>query len=167
MLIGIGGVSRSGKSTLAEQLFAEAARQKRLACILHQDAFVHPADQLPRIRDHIDWEVPETMDWVRLEERVAEACAQNDLVVVEGLFAFTHAPLTRQYDRGICMHIPRALFWQRKSVDLRWGREPAWYIEHIWTSYLQYGRPPVTLRPMTHLSGVVPVAESVVRACLR
>lgn len=167
MLIGIGGVSRSGKSTLAEQLFAEATQQKRQACILHQDTFVLSAEKLPRIRDHIDWEVPGSMDWKRLEGRVRAACAKNDIVILEGLFAFAYEAINRQYQRSICMHISRSVFWQRKSTDLRWGREPDWYMEHIWQSFLRYGQPPAHLYPITHIDGTVPVPVGIVRALLR
>jgi len=166
MLIGIGGVSRSGKSTLAEQLFAEAQKH-RSAYILHQDAFVRPRDELPRIRDHIDWELPATIDWIRLHNSIIQACAKKEVVIIEGLFAFAHAAINTQYDRGICMHIPRELFWQRKLMDTRWGREPDWYIEHIWQRHLQYGRPPATIKPMTYLSGSIPVPDAIVRALLR
>lgn len=167
MLIGIGGVSRSGKSTLANQLFAEATRQKRTVRILHQDTFVRPSNELPRIRDHIDWEVPASMNWPRLQESIAEASAKNDIIVVEGLFAFAHEAINHQYDRGICMHISRSIFEHRKLLDLRWGQEPHWYINHIWESYQQHGRPPAYLRPMTYIDGTVLVPPSVLRALLR
>ena len=32
------------------------------------------------------------------------------------------------------------VFYKRKREDTRWGKEPDWYIDYIWDSYLKYGR---------------------------
>ena len=29
---------------------------------------------------------------------------------------------------------------ERKNKDIRCGKEPAWYVEHIWNSHLEYCR---------------------------
>ena len=42
----------------------------------------------------------------------------------------------------IYVDLQEETFHKRKSTDLRWGREPEWYIDHIWKRHTQYGKPP-------------------------
>ena len=44
-------------------------------------------------------------------------------------------------------------FIKRKREDLRWGREPEWYIRHIWDSYNRFGRFPEPNNPDMLLHG--------------
>ncbi|MCD8539075.1 MAG: hypothetical protein LRY55_04405 [Leadbetterella sp.] len=48
MIIGIGGVSRSGKSTLARMLVNHFRDSGKTAIALNQDDFVFPTVQIPR-----------------------------------------------------------------------------------------------------------------------
>ena len=66
MIIGIGGVSNSGKSGLA-RLIGTLYDHKTIS-ILCQDDFTKP--NLPYIKDHIDWELPETMDFELLYKTI-------------------------------------------------------------------------------------------------
>ncbi len=50
--------------------------------------------------------------------------------------------LVKLFDRKIFIDISKDTFLNRKVEDLLWGREPDWYIEHIWGSYLKYGTIP-------------------------
>ena len=58
-VIGIGGVSRSGKSTLS-QLIAEWYSDKKVS-ILKMDNFVFDEKLIPQIRGETDWEVPRSL----------------------------------------------------------------------------------------------------------
>ncbi|MEL6252490.1 MAG: hypothetical protein AAFR87_10815, partial [Bacteroidota bacterium] len=60
MLIGIGGLSRSGKTKLAKRVKGLYKEQKVI--LLHQDDFVKAEEDIPLIQNHIDWEVPESID---------------------------------------------------------------------------------------------------------
>ncbi len=138
MIIGIGSCSNSGKSALAEKLKNHYTDLK--VKVLCQDDFVYRRDYLTTINEHVNWEIPST---IRIDEYIAavkEADTQNDLVICEGLFAFWFDELNALYNKYIFLEIDKATFFQRKKADWRWGKEPDWYIEHIWQSYLRYGQ---------------------------
>ena len=139
MVIGIGGCSNSGKSELAEQLnnFYIAQNVK----VLCQDDFVKRRDFLTSINEHVDWELPSTIFINDYINAVKEASETYDLVICEGLFAFWFNELNELYDKRIFLELDEKIFKERKRKDLRWGKEPDWYIEHIRQSYLKYGLP--------------------------
>lgn len=167
MVIGIGGVSRAGKSTLADQLARQADPRGRRSVILHQDIYVREKAQLPRIRDRVDWEHPESIDWSRLRTAILQAQARHEWIFVEGLFAFSRSEINALYDKALFLHIPETVFRQRKLVDDRWGKEPDWYLDHIWLAHQRFGRPPSGLSPLVHISGEVMVAPEIRSALLR
>ena len=136
MIVGIGGSSNSGKSTLANEL---AAYYKNIDVkILCQDDFVISHDLLTRVNGHIDWEQPSTIEIEKYITAVKKANETYDLVICEGLFAFWFSELNKLYDKKIFLKIDKKSFKNRKVKDLRWGKEPNWYIEHIWDSHLKY-----------------------------
>lgn len=138
LCIGIGGVSRSGKTFLAAMI-SEILPESELLC---QDDYVHASDLLPLINDHIDWETPDSIDWDRLFSDVSKALESGKHVIVEGLLAFADERLNRLFNRHIFLTLGKEEFEKRKKNDLRWGEEPDWYINHIWDSYRQYGELP-------------------------
>lgn len=141
MLIGIGGVSRSGKTKLSRKVNKWLRDQGHTVAIFHQDDFVKAKEDIPLIKDHIDWEVPESMDWDRWNETVQQALAKHDCVIAEGLFAFWERDSRMTFDRKILVDVSKDTFLARKREDLRWGKEPEWFIQYIWNNYLIYGRP--------------------------
>jgi len=138
MIIGIGGCSNSGKSGLAEQIsnFFSVKEVK----VLCQDDFVKRRDFLTTIHGHINWEIPSTIKFKEYLEAVKKASLSYDLVICEGLFAYWFDELNKLYDKKIFLELSEKGFKQRKYKDLRWGKEPDRYINHIWQSYLKYGR---------------------------
>lgn len=141
MLIGIGGVSRSGKTKFSRKISKWLRDQGHRAIVFHQDDFVKPDNEIPMIKDHIDWEVPESIDWPHWNDTVQQALGQYDAVVAEGLFAFWEQDSKLVFDRNILVEVSEEVFLARKREDLRWGKEPEWFIQHIWDNYLIYGKP--------------------------
>ncbi|UBM61621.1 hypothetical protein LA303_09365 [Candidatus Sulfidibacterium hydrothermale] len=137
MIIGIGGVSNAGKTTLANRL--KAALNPLRVLILCQDDFARPENEIPRINGHIDWEIPESIDLAKYYRHLLKAKEEYDIVIAEGLFAFCDKHIYSQYDKKIFLTISKQTFWRRKSKDLRWGKEPDWYMEHIWASHFKCG----------------------------
>lgn len=140
MIIGIGGVSRAGKTSLALKIKEWLGNSD--VCILHQDEFIQPLDQMPKVEGHIDWEHPNSIDWKALIDRVKVEKEMNKYVVVEGLMVFWSKELLSLMDKKIYLTISKKAFLSRKTLDNRWGNEPVWYIEHIWENHFVYGKLP-------------------------
>lgn len=151
MIVGIGGISRAGKSFLASELVRVLSGYHLSVIVLDQDSFVLPEDRIPRIRDHVDWEIPESIDWPRLLKEVQQSNRLADIVIVEGLLALRHADLIRHYAFSIYIGLDQPEFVDRKKEDLRWGAEPDWYIEYIWQAHQLWGKP--IMQPDLELDG--------------
>jgi nicotinamide/nicotinate riboside kinase len=148
MIIGIGGVSRSGKSTLANLLVTHFRKNGKKAIIFHQDDFVFPETKIPKIRHRTDWESPQSIDF-QLYKEVLELFEERfDVVIAEGLFAFYDEATNQLYDHKFLVKISKRTFLIRRAMDTRWGYEPTWFIDHVWLSYLRYGKPNSQLKVM-------------------
>ena len=139
MLIGIGGVSRSGKSTLANLLVTYFRKNGKKAIIFHQDDFVFPETEIPKVRDKTDWQSPSSIDHAMLFDLVEEFNRRFDVVIVDGLFAFYDPKLNTLYDKRLFIKISKRSFFIRKVADNRWGYIPTWFVDHIWKSFLKFG----------------------------
>lgn len=140
MIIGIGGVSRSGKTTRALELKTTYEQEGKTVAVLHQDDFTQPKRLIPRIRYKIDWEHPGSMDFRRLEKAILEAREKYDIVIAEGILVFYDPAVDALFDERILLEIDRDTFMERRAKEIRWGREPRWYLEYVWESYLRWGK---------------------------
>lgn len=147
--IAIGGVSRSGKTFLAEMLESILPD----SVIIHQDTYIPDKKNIPVIRDHLDWERPEAIDWQAFKKAIHIAGQNFRYVIVEGLMVFCDETLNQLYDKNIFISLSKEVFVQRKRADLRWGAEPDWYIEHIWQSHLSHGTLPSTIQKPVIIDG--------------
>ncbi|HCX24924.1 MAG TPA: hypothetical protein DHN29_23620 [Cytophagales bacterium] len=138
MIIGIGGVSRAGKTTLASRLKEHFEKQGKSVSVYCQDEYVKPTISLPKVQGVPDWERPSTIKWDKLLKDVQKA--DSDVKIIEGLFSFYPASLRSEYDLKIFVEIEKKTFIKRKSDDVRWEEEPEWYAEHVWRSFLKYGQ---------------------------
>jgi len=138
MLVLIGGVSRSGKSALADSL-QECLGDKCLA--LHQDEYMLPENDLPSVRDLHDWELPESVDWKRWTTAIEHALNQYEVVVVEGILAFLPSEIFQKAQFAIYMEIDFNTYFARRKADLRWGIRPDWYYEYVWEAHFRFGLP--------------------------
>ena len=139
-MIGIGGVSRSGKTDLSKFLSEKFQELGYTVVTLHQDEFVFHEKEIPKIKDRTDWEIPESINFPKYLSAIKEA-QQNlaDVIIVEGFLNFYQKEITQLFDKKILMEISHATFEKRKRKDDRWGIEPDWYIDYIWESYEKYG----------------------------
>lgn len=138
MKIGIGGISRAGKTQLAS--FIKDLFPDRKTVVLCQDDFVFEYDKLPVIKDEIDWESPASIDFWKFRKAIIKAGKEYDIVITEGLLVFYDSGICTEFDEKIFIHINEAVFRERKFKDTRWGSFPEWYVDHIWDSYRKYGR---------------------------
>lgn len=140
MVIGIGGVSRSGKSTLARQMARQFEAAGAAVLVLDQDDYTLPEAALPRVKGRADWDQPASMDFVRLRERIVSAGSCYDVILVEGILVFYDGVLNGLFDKRIFIDMDKRLFMERRRAETRWGKEPEWYLEHVWKAHLRYGR---------------------------
>lgn len=142
MIIAIGGISRGGKSTLAQLIKDKFESMGQSVAIIVQDEFVFPTAKIPKIKEKTDWESPKSIDFNSLRKAIKLAAQNHDHVIAEGLLVFYDKKISKLFDKSIFIEIPKKLFVKRKELDLRWGStpEPKWYIEHIWKSYRTFGK---------------------------
>ena len=133
-LILIGGVSRSGKSTLAQQLASVLPH----SAYLEQDFFVKSEEQLPVIQNRIDWDSPESVDWISWEAAIRNNLESYDWVVAEGIFAFYNEVINELKHFTIHLSVDRNTFLDERKKETRWGEEPEWFLDHVWESHLKY-----------------------------
>lgn len=153
MIIGIGGASRSGKTTLARMIVNYFRDNGHTAINLYQDDFVFPTTKIPMVRDKIDWERPESINFDLLKEVVDFYKTKFEVLVVDGFLAFYDEDLNNRYDQRIFVSISKETYLKRKEEDLRWGPIPRWFFDHIWESYLSYGIPDFEAADYIQLSG--------------
>lgn len=136
-IIVIGGVSRSGKTSLALWLH----QQLPGSMVLSQDDFVLPEDSIPRVKERIDWEHPDSINWSAWQKAIDSNLPDCDYLILEGLFAFQEQaqPLPTIYQ--YYLSIDRDEFLEEREKEQRWGYEPLWFIEHVWKSHFIYGLP--------------------------
>ena len=139
MLIGIGGVSNAGKSSLANLLKRELESEFKVK-ILCQDDFILSEEKIPRFNGLTDWESPDSINHKMYLQAVKRECQNNDIVISEGLFAFYDEELSNLYEKTIFLYVEKEIFKNRKSRDHRWGDVPDWYVEHIWDAYQKFGK---------------------------
>lgn len=137
MIIGIGGPSNSGKSKLAKEL--KNALDTYTVDILCQDDFVYPKNLIPKVKDHIDWDTPLSIDFTSFKKAIIRSAENHEVSIAEGFLIFYSHEIRQIIDKKIFIELDKNEFYRRKKHDLRWGTEPQWYIDHIWSSYLKYG----------------------------
>ncbi|MEQ8926526.1 MAG: AAA family ATPase [Fulvivirga sp.] len=137
MIIGIGGVSRSGKTTLANQLRNQLGINE--VKIISQDDFTYPQSDLPIYNGIVDWEHPDGIDFSALKKTLIEQSKKYTHLIVEGFLIYHSLEIRSLIDFKIFITINKNTFLNRKAEDNRWGETPSSYISYIWDSYLKFG----------------------------
>ena len=140
MTIGIGGVSRSGKTSLAFLIKKMIEERGETAVVLSQDDFVLEKNLIPKIKQKTDWESPQSIDFQEYRCTIAKEKVCNNHVITEGLLNFWDVETNALFDRRIFVIIKKDIFLSRRKEEKRWGFEPKWFVEHVWKSYLKYGQ---------------------------
>jgi nicotinamide/nicotinate riboside kinase len=140
MVIGIGGVSRSGKTSLAFLIKRIAEQRGETAIVISQDDFIFEENMIPKIRHRTDWERPESIDFQKYKTAIIDGKTTHQHVITEGLLNFWNGEISALFDRYFFVTIEKNVFLNRRMVEKRWGFEPKWFVEHVWKSYLKYGQ---------------------------
>lgn len=146
-IIGICGISQSGKSTLARGLKKELTAKGIDVKIFEIDHYTVEEDQIPTVKDRLDWEHPDSIDWDRLIRQIEKATTQ--VVIIEGIFIF-HSRLLPFYSKTILVEQGKEIFYERRKREIRWGDEPMWYLDHVWSTnqkLVKLAKPDLRLKP--------------------
>jgi len=73
MIIGIGGVSRAGKSTLSELLQKRFEQIGKSTAIIEQDKYINKVEDIPKIRDKTDWESPLSINFAKFKKAILDS----------------------------------------------------------------------------------------------
>ncbi len=136
LVVGIAGVSRAGKSTLAAEIKENS--KGLITEILSMDDFVVPEKDFPKINGLPDWESPATVDYLRLIRTIREKKLLTDLLLLEGILIYNNQELRDLMEVKFFVDLSKIDFFSRKKQDNRW-RVPEWYVQHIWDSHLIHG----------------------------
>ncbi len=139
MIIGIGGVSRAGKTELANRLKEKYEAEGKSVDIFALDDFVKAKEHIPTIQDRIDWEHPDGIDFKSLYDTIKLAKSRYDIIIAEGHLIFSDNLLNSIFDKKLFLEIDRDVFLERRRRETRWGEEPEWYINYVWEAYQKYG----------------------------
>ncbi len=162
MIIAISGISNAGKSKLASRIADYYKDQSTI--VLCQDNYANQTLAIPKINGHTNWEIPESINFDKFYDKIVESAALFDIVITEGLFVFYEPRLINLYDKSIYLSVDKDTFIDRKKNDLRWGKEPEWYMQHIWDNHFKYCSEILSRRDAFQISGEEPVDfDSVIR----
>ncbi|XP_071394614.1 nicotinamide riboside kinase 1 isoform X1 [Centroberyx affinis] len=156
LVVGIGGMTNGGKSTLSSSLHQQIPN----SCIIAQDAFFKDDSVVPVDSNgfkqydmldalHMDEMMSEVDSWRRdpesfLAERglTAERTAAPEdkvfVLIVEGFLIFNHRPLNELMDKRYFMEIPYDVCKERRCSRVYTPHDPPGYFDgHVWPMYLK------------------------------
>uniref|UniRef100_A0A8C5AF26 Nicotinamide riboside kinase 1 n=1 Tax=Gadus morhua TaxID=8049 RepID=A0A8C5AF26_GADMO len=153
LVVGIGGVTNGGKSTLATNL------QKKLphSCIIAQDTFFKDDSVVPVDSNgfkqydlldalHMDKMMEEIYSWWRDPQSYHQStCATTEagrtevfVVIVEGFLIFNHRPLNELMNKKYFLEIPYDECQNRRCSRVYTPPDPPGYFDgHVWPMYLK------------------------------
>ena len=141
MIVAIGGISRAGKTWLSNKI-AEKFRTNPIEFgLIHLDDYCKTKENLPRIKDQINWEVPGSVDTEKLKKEIDKQNDKCDIVIVEGHLIFALG-ISHIFNKRLYLSLTKKSFLDRKKIDNRWGKVPEWYMDYIWKAGLKYSQPP-------------------------
>ncbi|XP_076975656.1 nicotinamide riboside kinase 2 [Tamandua tetradactyla] len=154
LILGIGGVTNGGKTTLTNSLL----RSLPNCCVIHQDDFFKPQDQIAVGADGFkQWDVLESLDmetmldtvqaWTRNPQKFA--CAHGvslqpgpsdvHILLLEGFLLYSYKPLVHLYNRRYFLTVPyEECKWRRSTRSYMVPDPPGLFDGHVWPMYQRY-----------------------------
>ncbi|XP_072290000.1 nicotinamide riboside kinase 1 [Eucyclogobius newberryi] len=155
IIVGIGGMTNGGKSTLATRLHLQIAN----SCLIAQDAYFKEDSNVPvdsngfKLYDVLDALYMEKMMnnmelWKRDPERFMKEIglrttqesleSQVFVLIVEGFLIFNYRPMNYLYDKKYFIEIPYNICKKRRSTRVYMPPDPPGYFDgQVWPMYLK------------------------------
>ncbi|XP_017540377.1 nicotinamide riboside kinase 1-like isoform X1 [Pygocentrus nattereri] len=151
LIIGIGGMTNGGKSTLSRSLQGIVPN----SCILSQDSFFKDDSVVPvdshgfKQYDtldalHMDRMMSEVRSWVQDPQRfmLSHGLSVQDssvfALIVEGFLIFNYGPLNELFDKRYFLQIPYETCKLRRGSRVYMPPDPMGYFDgHVWPMYLK------------------------------
>ncbi|XP_060894678.1 nicotinamide riboside kinase 1 isoform X2 [Labrus mixtus] len=186
LVVGVGGMTNGGKSTLSMSLHQQIPN----SCIIAQDSYFKDDSVVPvdshgfkqyDMLDalHMDTMMSDIDSWRRDPEAFLKQCgpfpeqtaASADeevfVLIVEGFLIFNHRPLNELFDRSYFMQIPYEVCKKRRSSRVYMPPDPPGYFdEHVWPMYLKNRREMERMvSGIVFLDGLKPKEELLAAVC--
>ncbi|XP_035513521.1 nicotinamide riboside kinase 1 [Morone saxatilis] len=157
LVVGVGGMTNGGKSTLSSSLHQQIPN----SCIIAQDSYFKDDSAVPEdsngfkqydILDalHMDTMMSDVDSWQRdpetfqrqrgldPERTTPSAGREVFVLIVEGFLIFNYRPLNELFDKRYFIEIPYDVCKRRRSSRVYTPPDPPGYFEgHVWPMYLK------------------------------
>ncbi|XP_063979873.1 nicotinamide riboside kinase 1 [Diachasmimorpha longicaudata] len=150
MVIGIGGATCSGKTTLATRLHEKLKN----SILMNQDTYFRPKDDprhvhIPELNHH-NWDILDSLDIEKMHSDILEILSSQEdddnrgeirLLIMDGFLLFNYKPIYDLCDLRYFLDLSRELCEQRRSRRVYDPPDVPGYFEAVvWPEYLRYKR---------------------------